>query len=69
MATFTTITAGKIEFLNSNSEPLPGGAISSNQSVLLTVEGDNVNVWYESDTGIVHTSEKFTGTVHYRIGT
>ena len=64
MATKSSITSeGKITFTNSNSEALPV-SLGSN-TLILTVYGDNVNVWY--DSGNVRTSETFTGEVHYRI--
>ena len=64
MAIKTSITSqGKITFSNSNSQPLPV-TLGSN-TVVLTVYGDNVNVWYES--GNVRTSELFTGEVYYRV--
>ena len=68
MGTLNSIVAGKITFTNSDSEPLPSTLLAT-QSLILTVESGNVNVWYDSGTQNVCTSAKFTGTVHYRIGT
>ncbi|HCT54264.1 MAG TPA: hypothetical protein DF712_17590 [Balneola sp.] len=68
MSTLNSLEVGKITFSNSSSEALPATLLAS-QSLILTVEGDNVNAWYDSASGNVCTSAKFTGTVHYRIGT
>jgi len=69
MANLSNIAAGKITFTNSDSELLPSGALTGTQNLILTVEGDSINVWYNITTGTVNTSSKFTGTVHYRVGT
>ena len=67
------LIVGKIEFNNQSegsfSERITN-YISTKDSIniALTVEGDNVNVWYDDTHTKVIASAKFTGTVHFRIG-
>jgi len=53
---------GRIHFISSRKEAID---ISPIDNIILTVEGENVNVWY--DSGYVYSSEVFTGYVHYRL--
>ncbi len=57
----TIIKAGRIFFNNTDNVAL---SISGLTSIVLTAEGENVNVYYSD--GVVYASEVFTGYVHYR---
>jgi len=53
---------GRLYFSSSRKVAL---GISPVSNIILTAEGENVNVWY--DDGYVYSSESFTGYVHYRV--
>ena len=64
---------GKVNFSNSSVEEFPKCAFNylskkDDANIILTVEGDNVNAWYDKVDKVIRTSAKFTGIVHFRIG-
>ena len=72
MATFnikSPFIEGSIVFTDSEKEEMPVSVNESTDNLILTVSGADVIVWYDNiSPGYVRSSQKFTGTVYYRIG-